>query len=480
MYVTDLALTDFRSYRQLLLQLAPGVTTFVGENGQGKTNIVEAITYLATLSSHRVSSDNALIRQGATAGVIRARVAQGQHSDTLEVEIYAGHANRARLNRGNVRPVELLGHMRAVLFAPEDLELVRGDPAARRSLLDDVMVQMRPRLAQVKSEYDKVLRQRGALLKSLGAAKRRGRILDFTALDVWDMQLAHLGAQLTAARAAIISRLREPVSRYYREVSGADDDARIDYRASADHGVFTLPTAADLHTDEENGEKAARAQHLVAEHENDLQDAELVEVQLLSNLAARRNEEIDRGVNLVGPHRDEMVLSLGTLPARGYASHGESWSYALALRLATWHVLRSDESGQWSDDNEPLLLLDDVFAELDSRRRRRLAELVTQAQQVIITAAVGDDLPETLGGARFYVHAGVVEGAGSAKDAGIVARAGIAGSPEGPVVAESADAVPGGADLPQQAPAGVVETKNRRNPAVNDRAGDGDSSAGVR
>ncbi len=405
MYLTDLALSDFRSYHQAIVKLDRGVVTFVGENGQGKTNIVEAIGYLATLSSHRVSNDHALVRQGAQAGVVRARVMHGEHPSTVEVEIFAGRANRARLNRGQVRPAELLGHVRTVVFAPEDLELVRGEPGVRRQYLDDIMVQLRPRLAGVKSEYEKVLRQRAALLKACGKQRRRGQNVDSGSLDVWDMQLAHLGAQITAARAQIVAGLRPHVAEYYRVVSGGRGEARIDYLDNANRGIFELPSPLQL-LDESEGPAASNT---VSAHEAELNDVELNEVRLLSALAEKRDQEIARGVNLVGPHRDELVLSLGTLPAKGYASHGESWSYALALRLGAWQLLREDDSGEWAEDGEPILILDDVFAELDSRRRERLAEIVTDAQQVFVTAAVGDDLPETLRGARFVVHGGGVE-----------------------------------------------------------------------
>lgn len=405
MFLTDLALTDFRSYHQVIVKLGQGVTTFVGENGQGKTNIVEAIGYLATLASHRVSNDNALVRQGAQAGVVRARVMHSDHPSTVEVEIFAGRANRARLNRGQVRPTELIGHVRTVVFAPEDLELVRGEPGVRRQFLNDIMVQLRPRLAGVKAEYEKVLRQRAALLKACGRQRRRGQNVDSGALDVWDMQLAHLGAQITAARAQIVAGLRPHVAEYYRAVSGGRGEARIDYLDNANRGVFELPSALRLLDDAEG----ASASSAVAAHEEELNDGELTEVRLLTALAEKRDQEIARGVNLVGPHRDELVLSLGTLPAKGYASHGESWSFALALRLGAWQLLREDASGEWAEDGEPILILDDVFAELDARRRERLAGIVTDAQQVFVTAAVGDDLPETLRGARFRVHGGAVD-----------------------------------------------------------------------
>lgn len=395
MYLSDLALTDFRSYERAIVALKPGVTVLVGENGQGKTNLIEAVGYLSTLSSHRVSGDAALVRQGATAAVVQARVVRSSAPTTVEVEIYSGRANRARINRGLVRPPEIVGTVRSVLFAPEDLELVSGDPAARRSFLDRIMVQLRPRMVAVKSEYDRAARQRAALLKSAGAARRGGGSADAAALDVWDMQLARLGARITAARAEIVARLRPRVDEFYAKVSGGRGPAEIAYRASA--GRLT-----------ERANGAGGGPDFGEGTQEELRDVELNEIRLISAMAERREEEIRRGVNLVGPHRDELELALGTLPARGYASHGESWSYALALKLASWRVLCGDESGEWAEGGEPVLILDDVFAELDARRRDRLARIVEEAEQAIVTAAVGSELPAELGGRRLTVTLGNV------------------------------------------------------------------------
>lgn len=404
MFITDLALNDFRSYREVVLSFDPGITTFVGENGQGKTNLVEAIGYLATFSSHRVNADAALVRQGANAGVVRARVFHGESPTLIELEILAGKANRARINRGNAKPSDVLGLVRTIVFAPEDLELIKGDPSVRRSFLDDIMIQLRPRMAGVKAEYDKVARQRGALLKTAQKARRRGDHIDSVTLDIFDAQLARLGAAIIVARTEIISGLRPFVEEYYRAVSGGKGRARIDYRANLDsRRGWELPTPAQIEADD--------AGHLaddVAAHEEQLMDVSSNERAILAALRDWRDREIERGVNLVGPHRDDVDLSLGTLPAKGYASHGESWSYALSLRLAAWRLLREDVSGQWADDGEPILILDDVFAELDSRRRQRLAQMVLDATQVFVTAAVGDDLPPELSGRRFHVHGGAV------------------------------------------------------------------------
>lgn len=389
-----------------MLELEPGVVIFVGENGQGKTNLVEAIGYLATFTSHRVAADTALVRQGASAAVVRAKVCRGDSETIVEIEILTGKANRARINRGNVRPAELLGIVRAVVFAPEDLELIKGDPGTRRRFLDNLMIQFRPRLAAVKSEYDKALRQRGALLKTMQKARRRGGFYDEAALEIWDAQIAKFGAQIIAERAKIIAGLRPLVEEYYTDVSGGRGIARIDYGANLDERRgWVLPSPQELVGQDGEAHRAG-----VAEHETELQDVEATERAMLATLRQWHDEEIERGVNLVGPHRDELELSLGTLPAKGFASHGESWSYALALRLASWKLLCGQE-GDWAPSEEPILILDDVFAELDSRRRARLADIVKEAEQVFVTAAVGEDLPE-LGGTRFVVHDGVVTGGG--------------------------------------------------------------------
>lgn len=388
MYVSDLALTDFRSYTHAVLSLEPGVTALVGDNGQGKTNVVEALGYLATFSSHRVAGDQALVRAGAPRAVVAAKVVRAGRPRVLELEIVAGKANRARLNRTpTTRARELLGHLRTVLFAPEDLALVKGDPDGRRRFLDDLLVLRDPRLASVRSDYDRVLRQRNALLKSAAGTRRGGAAPDLRTLDVWDEKIAAVGAQLLSARVRLIRDLRPHVQTGYERVSSGQGPAEVSYRATViEHGAEDAPVAAHH------------------EAEADLTDPALVQAQLVASMASLRQKEIERGVSLVGPHRDDLVLSLAQLPAKGYASHGESWSMALALRLASYELLRADDD--FDGDGEPVLILDDVFAELDVRRRERLAEMVSAAEQVLITAAVAGDVPEALAGARVDVADG--------------------------------------------------------------------------
>lgn len=392
MYVAHLSLTDFRSYAQVELPLDPGITALVGPNGQGKTNLVEALGYIATLGSHRVPTDAALVRAGCGRAVVRARVIRerdaGQPRPTLvEVEVTPGKANRARVNGGSpTRARDILGILRTVLFAPEDLSLVKGDPDGRRRFLDDLLVQLTPRIAGVVADYDRVLRQRSALLKSAGAAMRGGRTgADLRTLDVWDAKLAQTGAQIVVARRALVRALGPHVEKAYAQVSSGQGEAVITYKASLDAAMDVEGTGDDA-------------------------SVELVEAQLLEAVGRLRTKEIERGVSLVGPHRDDLVLTLGGLPAKGYASHGESWSFALALRLASYELLTNgfDYAGDWGPDGEPVLILDDVFAELDARRRERLAELVAPARQVLITAAVPGDVPEPLAGARVDVMGGEV------------------------------------------------------------------------
>ena len=379
MYVSALQLTDFRSWAALDLDLTAGATALIGANGQGKTNIVEALGYAAALGSHRVAVDAPLVRSGAERAVIRVRVERDERSTLVELELNPGAANRARINRGPVpRAREVLGVLRTVLFAPEDLALVRGDPSERRRFLDDLLVARAPRMAGIRSDYDRVLKQRNALLKTAFLAKRRPSSAggaDMRTLDVWDAHLARAGAELLAARLELVEALRPDVEQAYKEVSAGQGEVSLIYRSSLGEAT---PAA---------GPEAP--------------DREVLAAALLSELARMRPQEVERGISLVGPHRDELVLSLGGLPVKGYASHGESWSVALALRLASYALLRRD-------GGEPVLLLDDVFAELDAGRRQRLATLVAGAEQVLVTAAVADDVPEALVGSRYDVHAGTV------------------------------------------------------------------------
>ncbi|MFI7352834.1 DNA replication/repair protein RecF [Streptomyces avidinii] len=375
MHVSHLSLADFRSYARAEVPLDPGVTAFVGPNGQGKTNLVEAIGYLATLGSHRVSSDAPLVRMGADRAIIRAAVTQGERQQLVELELNPGRANRARINRSSqVRPRDVLGIIRTVLFAPEDLALVKGDPGERRRFLDELVTARSPRMAAVRSDYERVLKQRNTLLKSAAMARRHGgRSLDLSTLDVWDQHLARVGAEMLAQRLDLIATLLPLADKAYEQLAPGGGPLGLAYRSSAGEPV-------------DSGTARTREA--------------LYEV-LLAALADVRKQEIERGVTLVGPHRDDLLLRLGELPAKGYASHGESWSYALALRLASYELLRSEGS-------EPVLILDDVFAELDTRRRERLAELVAPGEQVLVTAAVEDDVPGVLVGTRFGVSGGEV------------------------------------------------------------------------
>ncbi len=380
MHVSHLSLVDYRSWSELDLELGPGSTALVGANGQGKTNVVEAIGYVATLASHRVAADAPLVRAGAERAVVRATVERDGRSTLVELEVNPGRANRARINRAPVpRAREVLGVLRTVLFAPEDLSLVRGDPSERRRFLDDLLVASAPRYAGVRADYDRVLKQRNALLKTAFLARRSGGG-DMRTLDVWDTHLARSGADLLGARLALVEALRPRVATAYRAVavggSGARGSTALTYRSSLGEA---LPTDDGVPT----------------------RDREALAAALLAELARVRSQEVERGVSLVGPHRDDLVLELAGLPVKGYASHGESWSYALALRLASYELLRAD-------GGEPVLVLDDVFAELDEGRRDRLAELVGGAEQVLVTAAVAADVPAALAGVRWDVAEGEV------------------------------------------------------------------------
>jgi DNA replication and repair protein RecF len=384
-YVRHLGVTDFRSWASAELTLQPGVSVLLGANGNGKTNLVEALGYLATLSSHRVSADAPLVRVGAGRAIVRAVVINDSRELTVELEITPGKSNRARINRSPVRrPREVIGILRTVLFAPEDLAMVRGDPTERRRFIDELLVSRMPRMAAVRADYERVLRQRSALLKTAGGALRRGvATADATAtLDVWDGHLATFGAQLLAARLDLLAELTPHVSESYAALAPESRSATLGYKSSLGQAF----PRADI------GPKAGEPGAGAA-------DVELLEACLLSELARVRRSEIERGVCLVGPHRDDVELQLGAEPAKGYASHGESWSFALALRLGSFALQREEGT-------EPVLILDDVFAELDHRRRRALALVAAGAEQVLVTAAVGADVPVELDGARFTVQAG--------------------------------------------------------------------------
>jgi DNA replication and repair protein RecF len=365
-YVRQLELVDFRSYPRVVVDFEPGASVLVGPNGIGKTNLVEALGYVATLGSHRVATDNALVRVGAGRAVVRAAIVHDGRELLIELSIEPGKANRARLGRAPVtRARDVLGALRLVLFAPEDIALVRGDPAERRRYLDDLLVARQPRFAGVRADYDRVLKQRNALLRTAYLTRKiRGDGSDLSTLDAWDAHLAHHGAQLLAGRLDLCAALDPLVAKAYQAVSAGRSDAHLSYRSS-------VPPAEDL----ESG--------------------------LAEALVATRPAEVERGVTLVGPHRDDVTLLLGELPAKGYASHGESWSYALALRLAAYDLLRAEGI-------EPVLVLDDVFAELDTGRRDRLAGLVGDASQVLVTCAVDVDVPAVLRGARYEVREGSV------------------------------------------------------------------------
>jgi DNA replication and repair protein RecF len=372
MYVRRVELADFRSYERVAGDLDPGVSVLVGQNGMGKTNLVEALGYVATLDSHRVATDAPLVRAGAASAVIRCAIVHDGRELLVELEIVPGKANRARLNRSPVRrPREVLGALRMVLFAPEDLELVRGDPSARRCYLDDLLVARQPRYAGVRADYDRVIKQRNALLRTAYLTRKVGgtRGQDLSTLAVWDQHLAHHGAELLAGRLELVAALGPHLTKAYDAVAAGRAAASIAYASGL--GDALAP------------------------------DRESLEQALLAALQERRTAEIERGVTLVGPHRDDLTLTLGDLPARGYASHGESWSFALALRLAAYDLLRSDGI-------EPVLVLDDVFAELDGGRRDRLAALVADAGQLLVTCAVPEDVPPSLRGARFDVTLGSV------------------------------------------------------------------------
>ena len=375
MFVRQLELVDFRSYPRVVVDFEPGPAVLVGANGQGKTNLVEALGYVATLGSHRVATDAPLVRMGAARAVVRTTVVHDERELLVELSIEPGRANKARLGRSAVsRPRDVIGALQLVLFAPEDLALVRGDPDQRRRYLDELLTSRLPRYAGVRADYERVLKQRNALLRTSYLARKTGGARpDMSTLDAWDVHLAQYGAQLVAGRLELCAALAPLEAKSYDSVSAGRGAASLTYAGSwTNEQAIACSSVQDL------------------------------EELLTAALAAARPSEVERGVTLVGPHRDDLTLTLGELPAKGYASHGESWSFALALRLAAYELLRAERV-------EPVLVLDDVFAELDSGRRERLAELVADATQTMVTCAVEADVPAGLRGARYEGAGGEVQ-----------------------------------------------------------------------
>ncbi len=372
MIVEHLSLVDFRNYATAELTLHRGPNVLVGKNGQGKTNLAEAIVFLATLGSHRVSSDAPMVRDGHDFGVIRARLSVGERKVLTEVQINRQGSNKARINGSPSKTSELPRYAHVVLFAPEDLQIVRGDPSSRRRFADQLLIQRAPRMSAVLGDYDRVLKQRSALLKSARARGVRGEAL--TTLDVWDDKLVALGSEIIDARLRLAADLRSPLVSAYAAIAGADHRPELEWALSVRGG------------DPEEGNNDT-----VFDPTNRSLSLSKGAEMFRAALQAKRTQELDRGLTLVGPHRDDLVLSVRGLPVKGYASHGESWSVALALRLASAELLRAE-----SPAGDPVLILDDVFAELDSDRRQRLADLTVGYEQVLVTAAVEEDIPEAL------------------------------------------------------------------------------------
>jgi DNA replication and repair protein RecF len=372
MHVISLTVVDFRSYSFVEINLEPGVTTFIGSNGQGKTNLVEAISYCSTLSSHRVSQDLPLVKADQPRAIVRTGVKHLDRTNWLEVEIWPSKTNKAKLNGSDCKKTkDILGILQTITFSPEDLILVKGDPGQRRYFLDELLVQKSSSYAGIKTDYERVLKQRNALLKSAGPARRNNLDSVLATLDIWNEQLINFGSQIILARHQIINELLPYVSKSYAELAPSSKALNITYLPNVSAENMTL---------------------------NDLVTA------MKQKLQERQQDELDRGLTLVGPHRDDLEIMIGELPAKGYASHGESWSVALALRLASFDLLKAT-----SPAGDPVLILDDVFAELDVARRNQLILRVKNVEQVLITAAVAEDVPKELVGNKLYVNNGKVE-----------------------------------------------------------------------
>ena len=384
MFVKRVRLTNFRNYKNAEVELSPGVNLLHGSNGQGKTNLVEAVNFFASLSSHRVAGTTPLIKQGEQTAIISVELAHEDRELLLEFELNADSPNRARLNKSPVaKSKDILGHLNSVIFAPEDLDIVKRDPTNRRAFIDQLIVQLTPRMLGVYSDYERVLKQRNTLLKSARATGTKGDAL--STLSAWDESLVKLGSEIISARVVIAEKLTPGLISNYQAIAKSNYEPRMFIKSSILGATAVDPDESD------------DLEYL------ETPDREQIEQLFREKLELLRPKELERGITLVGPHRDDLVLILGSLPAKGYASHGESWSYALALRLASLEILKAE-----SRLGDPILILDDVFAELDADRRAKLAQLVQGNEQVIITAAVIEDVPETLVAKRFSVVSGEI------------------------------------------------------------------------
>ena len=359
MLITNLNLTNYRSYTNLDQPLTNGISIFVGKNGEGKTNIAESILYLTFLSSHRASSNTPLVKLGNTSAYIRAKVKYPEREILVELEINSEKANRAKINQNPVRSQkEIFGIVQSIYFSPEDLDIVRGDPSERRRFIDQLLTLRSPRVAGIITDYDRAVKQRNSLLKTRANPD---------SLSAWDSQVADFGGQLIALRMAALSELKPIFNNVYKDISDSKP-AEIIYKSSI---------------------------------ENPTEDASENTNKIMEKLISNRGAELERGLTLTGPHRDDLTLILGDHLVKGYASHGESWAIALSLKLATYNLLKSDGLS-------PILILDDVFSELDEERREKLAQIAESAEQTLITVAVENDLPKLLTGTKYLVKSGTV------------------------------------------------------------------------
>ena len=376
MFISDLALTDYRSYENLVISFPQGINILVGENGQGKTNLIEAIVYLSTFNSHRIKNDNTLIRydkekkQNTTGAIIRAKKQEKNNTTLIELELIQGKPNRARINKNNIKNKEILGHIKTIIFSPEDLQLIKSEPNYRRNFIDELITQIQPTYMGVRTEMEKVLKQRNAVLKQTQYEKKINKKTDFTMLQIWDEKLAELCAKTLKKREKIIEELKKPVKETYKKVSADHKKLTLEYKNNSEkYGIKIDPTKP---------EKEIKQQYL-----------ELIE--------KNREKEIERGINLIGTHRDDIEFYLDEMPVKSYASHGETWSVALAIKIGAYESIKN------LFEEDPILILDDVFAELDNNRRKSLVEIIENTEQVFITAAVNEDIPKEIKATKYYV-----------------------------------------------------------------------------
>lgn len=361
MYISRLVLDHYRSWDTCLLDLEPGVTIIKGRNGLGKTNLVEAIEVLSTGTSHRVSSSLPLVERGRSKATVRARIQGGEDPTDYELTITTKGAKRGRINGGpSLYMRDMVGKVPCVTFSPDDQRMVSGEPLVRRSFLDEAGALLDPDYFRSRQNFAHIAQQRSALLKQLLKQGDRGtdqRNAVLSGLEIWTGQFIQAGLDLTRRRMSLVAALAGPFETLYSDLAGPGQEANLDY----------VPSLDEIR--DQNGSESA-VEEAISEHFQRIYPG-----------------EVARGTNLIGPQRDDLVFGLNGMQAREFASNGEMWTLALALRLALFEVIVQTKQVR------PIVVLDDVFAQLDEGRRSQILAFAGDQDQVLITVAADGDIP---------------------------------------------------------------------------------------